>query len=152
MAFLRPVGRVPHPPPVIPQPVASVGRLRKIALIGSAPTVDLAPWYDPSWEIWAHATVYPYCKRVDRYFDLHPWKWISEKPMPGYLEWLKRCGADASGGYNGNATKDYRSAGAQDPSAVSSPALEAAGQGAMRASKVASSAPRRWAMAVMPMW
>lgn len=77
------------PPPVIPQPTAGPGRLRKIALIGSAPTVDLAPWYDPSWEIWAHATCYGYCKRVDRYFDLHPWKWISEKPVPGYLEWLK---------------------------------------------------------------
>lgn len=78
-----------EPPPVIPQPITGLGRLRKIALIGSAASVGLAPWYDPSWEIWAHATCYPYCKRVDRYFDLHPWKWISEKPMPGYLDWLK---------------------------------------------------------------
>jgi hypothetical protein len=78
-----------EPPPVIAQPVAGIGRLRKIALIGSANTVHLAPWYDPTWEIWAHATVYPYCKRVDRFFDLHPWKWISEKPVPGYLAWLK---------------------------------------------------------------
>ena len=89
--LLRPMQRVMDPPPVIPQPVASMGRLRKIALIGSAATVDLAPWYDPSWEIWAHATVYPYCKRVDRYFDLHPWDWIRTKPVPGYLEWLQRC-------------------------------------------------------------
>lgn len=79
----------PEPSPVIPQPVAGVGRLRKIALIGSAQTVHLAPWYDPTWEIWAHATVHTYCKRVDRYFDLHPWKWISGKPVPGYLRWLK---------------------------------------------------------------
>lgn len=50
--------------------------------------MDLAPWWDPTWEIWAHATCYAYCKRVDRYFDLHPWKWISEKPMPGYMRWL----------------------------------------------------------------
>ncbi len=78
-----------EPPPVIPQPIAGLGRLRKIALIGSAASVGLAPWYDPTWEIWAHATCYPYCKRVDRYFDLHPWKWISEKPMPGYLAWMK---------------------------------------------------------------
>jgi hypothetical protein len=74
---------------VIPQPLAGVGRLRKIALVGSAATVGLTPWYDPTWEIWAHATCYPYCKRVDRYFDLHPWEWISNKPMPGYLAWLK---------------------------------------------------------------
>lgn len=82
-------GRHREVPPVIPQPVAGLGRLRKIALIGSAATVDLAPWYDPTWEIWAHATTHHYCKRVDRYFDLHPWKWISEKPMPGYIAWLK---------------------------------------------------------------
>jgi hypothetical protein len=78
-----------EPPPVIPQPVAGQGRLRKIALIGSAATVDLAPWYDGTWEIWAHATCYAYCKRVDRYFDLHPWDWITGKPVPGYVEWLK---------------------------------------------------------------
>lgn len=83
-------GRVAvDPPPAISSPVAGVGRLRKVALIGSAQTVNLAPWYDPSWEIWAHATVHPYCKRVDRYFDLHPWEWISTKPVPGYLEWLR---------------------------------------------------------------
>ena len=88
--FLQTGVRAADPPPVIPQPVAGMGRLRKIALIGSAATVNLAPWYDPSWEIWAHATTHHYCKRVDRYFDLHPWKWISEKPVPGYLEWLKQ--------------------------------------------------------------
>lgn len=76
-------------PPAIPAPTAGLGRLRKIALIGSAHTVNLAPWYDPTWEIWAHATCHPYCKRVDRYFDLHPWEWISTKPVPGYLNWLK---------------------------------------------------------------
>jgi hypothetical protein len=76
-------------PPVVNAPIAGLGRLRKIALIGSATTVNLAPWYDPTWEIWAHATVHPYCVRVDRYFDLHPWEWISTKPVPGYLNWLK---------------------------------------------------------------
>ena len=81
--------RIQEVPPVLPSPTAGLGRLRKVAIIGSAPTVDLAPWYDPSWEIWAHATVYRYCKRVDRYFDLHPWHWISTKPVPGYLDWLK---------------------------------------------------------------
>jgi hypothetical protein len=75
--------------PVIPQPVAGIGRLRKVALIGAAKTVECAPWYDPTWEIWAHSTCHPYCRRVDRYFDLHPWKWISEKPVPGYLNWIK---------------------------------------------------------------
>ena len=93
-AAKRPVFAVPvaisqEAPPVISAPTAGLGRLRKIALIGSAMTVNLAPWFDPSWEIWAHATCHPYCKRVDRYFDLHPWEWISGKPVPGYLAWLK---------------------------------------------------------------
>lgn len=86
---IRIPGRSPDPPPVIPQPVAGLGRLRKVALIGAAHTVDYAPWYDHTWEIWAHSTCYSLCKRVDRYFDLHPWKWITEKPVPGYLRWLK---------------------------------------------------------------
>jgi hypothetical protein len=68
--------------------MAGLGRLRKIAIIGAAHTVDFTPWYDPTWEIWAHSTVYPLCKRVDRYFDLHPWKWITGKKVPGYVEWL----------------------------------------------------------------
>jgi hypothetical protein len=80
-----------EPPPVISQPTAGVGRLRKIALIGSAQTVYLAPWYDPTWEIWAHATVHHYCRRVDRYFDLHPWEWISGKQVPDYLDFLATC-------------------------------------------------------------
>lgn len=78
-----------EPSPAIRQAVAGVGRLRKIALIGSAQTVYFAPWHDPTWEIWAHATVHHYCQRVDRYFDLHPWEWISRKPVPDYLPWLK---------------------------------------------------------------
>jgi hypothetical protein len=84
-------GRASDPPPVIPSPVAGLGRLRKIALIGSASSIASAPWYDPTWEIWAHATTHPFCKRVDRFFDLHPWKWISEKPVPGYLTWMQGC-------------------------------------------------------------
>lgn len=81
--------RLTEASPLIPQPTAGLGRLRKIALIGSAQSIECAPWFDPTWEIWAHATCQRDCRRVDRYFDLHPWKWISEKPVPGYLAWLK---------------------------------------------------------------
>jgi hypothetical protein len=80
---------IQEPPPVIRQPTAGVGRLRKIALVGSAATIQFTPWWDPTWEIWAHATTHAFCKRVDRYFDLHPWEWITEKPIPGYVDWLK---------------------------------------------------------------
>lgn len=81
--------RVNEPAPRVLQPTAGLGRLRKIALIGSADTIQFAPWYDTSWEIWAHATTNAFCKRVDRYFDLHPWDWITTKPIPGYVDWLK---------------------------------------------------------------
>lgn len=80
--------RYQEPPPIIPSPIVGLGRQRKIAIIGAAHTVDFAPWYDHTWEIWAHSTVYPLCKRVDRYFDLHPWSWITGKKVPGYVEWL----------------------------------------------------------------
>lgn len=48
---------------------------------------------------------------------LAPWEPIVEKGEPN-REWQARCGADRSGGYNGQATKDYKDARAQDPSAV----------------------------------
>jgi hypothetical protein len=69
-----------------------MGRLRKIALIGNAPSVHHAPWDDDSWEIWAHASSANYCQRVDRYFDLHPKKfWVKGKRWePNYYGWLKR--------------------------------------------------------------
>lgn len=73
-------------------PVVGPGRLRKIALIGGASTVYLAPWFDRSWEIWSHASSAKYCARVDRYFDLHP-KQIWGQPKkwdPHYFQWLAR--------------------------------------------------------------
>ena len=69
-------------------------RLRKIALIGTASSsLKFAPWEDPSWEIWAHASAGTLCKRVDRYFDLHPPAIYREGRKNGhadYHRWLKR--------------------------------------------------------------
>lgn len=79
-------GRVTELPPPTVQPRHHV---RKVALIGSAQSVDFAPWFDPSWEIWAHATCHTICRRADRYFDVHPWPWIASKGSPDYLEWLR---------------------------------------------------------------
>lgn len=80
------VTQVPMPKP------AGLGRLRKIALVGTAPTVHFTPWDDPSWEIWAHASAKDMVVRVDRYFDLHPQKFWTQKKKwdPGYLTWLTR--------------------------------------------------------------
>lgn len=69
-----------------------VGRLRKIALLGTAQSVDYAPWHDPTWEIWSHASCAERFKRVDRAFEMHPecvWRGPSHKAH--YLKWLQRA-------------------------------------------------------------
>lgn len=67
---------------------------RKVALIGTVTSsLRAAPWEDPSWEIWAHASASSLCKRVDRYFDLHPAAVIRETRKNAHLDyfgWLKR--------------------------------------------------------------
>lgn len=78
-------------PPVAYEP-PGLGRARKIALIGTAQTHVFAPWHDPSWEIWAHASSWRLCRRVDRFFDLHSRKvWSAKKYWhPDYQAWLKK--------------------------------------------------------------
>lgn len=80
--------RTEQPPP-IPEARIGLGRTRKVALIGSAESIDFAPWHDPSWEIWCHATCWTLAPRADRYFDQHPWDWIVGKNSRGYMAWLK---------------------------------------------------------------
>lgn len=66
--------------------------VRKIALIGTAPTVDFAPWYDPTWEIWSHASCAAKWPRVDRAFEIHPEAvWREQTHKKPYLKWLQRC-------------------------------------------------------------
>jgi hypothetical protein len=79
------------PPPSYEPP--GLGRLRKIALIGTAGTMTFAPWHDPSWEIWAHNSAAIVCPRVDRIFDLHPRDFIEipKRWNKNYLKWLQRC-------------------------------------------------------------
>jgi len=73
---------------------AGTGRLRKIALLGGAPSLKYAPWHDPSWELWAHMSCRKQCEREpDLFFDLHPpalWRSQEKKYWDkGYLDWLK---------------------------------------------------------------
>lgn len=61
---------------------------RKIALLGSAPSsVHLAPFADPTWEIWGCSPAgIEHSKRVDRWFELHP---MSDPTMtPDYIAWM----------------------------------------------------------------
>lgn len=87
VAAPRPLsGPVSYEPP-------GLGRLRKIALIGTAGTWAYAPFHDPSWEIWAHSSAIPLCPRVDRIFDLHPKTvWQKKKSWhKHYQRFLREC-------------------------------------------------------------
>ena len=82
---------MPPPPPV---PLTGLGRLRKIALVGSAETVEHAPWYDHTWEIWTHSVTIGRCKRITRVFEMHPehvWRDHTKPQWPTYLKWLQHC-------------------------------------------------------------
>lgn len=75
--------------------LAGQGRARKVALIGGANTVRFAPWHDPTWEIWAHASARKFCEREpDLLFDLHPKAlWGDPKKKfwdSSYATWLKQ--------------------------------------------------------------
>lgn len=75
---------------------------RKVALCGSHSTsLEDAPWGDPSWEFWGHASSRAWYKvRMDRYFDLHPkacWsrggkkgaqhpRWLAQNTVPIYMQ------------------------------------------------------------------
>ncbi len=75
---------------------------RKIALCGShSASLSDAPWGDPSWEFWGHASSRAwYRQEMDRYFDLHVpacWsragkkgsrypKWLAANTVPIYMQ------------------------------------------------------------------
>jgi hypothetical protein len=66
---------------------------QKIALIGSAPaSIRLAPYHDPSWEIWACSPgTYGIIPRCNRFFELHRYEpgqpWFS----PEYCQWMAKA-------------------------------------------------------------
>jgi hypothetical protein len=67
--------------------------MKKVALLGGVKsTLMLAPFTDPSWAIWSHASVpLSSVKRVDRWFDLHPELCYTMAVKNGrrYYEWLQ---------------------------------------------------------------
>lgn len=85
----------PRPPKPRGPALAGLGRLRKIACLGGAPTLQHAPWTDPTWELWAHHSCRHLCKRdPDLLFDLHPkalWSDPKKKNWdPKYVTWLAK--------------------------------------------------------------
>ncbi len=69
---------------VTPEPET---KKRKIAIIGSAASsVALAPYGDPSWEIWGCSPSNQAAPRVDVWFELHN---VELKKREGLTEWMK---------------------------------------------------------------
>lgn len=72
------------------------GSARKIALVGThGKSLMYAPWYDPTWEFWAHASGAQKVPegRADLFFDLHPEHCFSLEKKNGfanYYRWLQR--------------------------------------------------------------
>lgn len=75
-----------RPKPILPGPQ----RTRKIAFLGSHHSIHYAPWDDPTWEMWSHASTRTLCKRLpERLFDVHP---VSVRDSPkgeAYLDKIK---------------------------------------------------------------
>lgn len=69
-------------------------RTKKLALLGSTDSLELAPFHDMSWTLAAHPCCRPRCAREpDWYFDMHRPECfrIEHKPWnPLYYAWLKR--------------------------------------------------------------
>lgn len=80
---------------VAPAPLRQVAARteRKIALCGShSSSLTDAPWTDPSWEFWGHASSRAWYQRhMDRYFDLHPKAcWSRGGKKNSYPRWLAK--------------------------------------------------------------
>lgn len=87
---------------IVPPRPATTRTGRKIALCGShSASLTDAPWGDPSWEFWGHASSRAWYKhQMDRYFDLHPpacWtrggkktaqypQWLAKNLVPIYMQ------------------------------------------------------------------
>ncbi len=65
---------------------------RKIAILGSAiSSVGLAPFDDPSWEIWACSPANMSIPRKDLWFELHSIEIKKREGLQGYLEWMAKA-------------------------------------------------------------
>ena len=93
-------------PPVaaLRAPPRAVARqsIRKIGLCGAhVGSLKAAPWDDPTWELWGHASSRAwYHRELDRYFDMHPkacWtrggkktahypKWLAKNIVPIFMQ------------------------------------------------------------------
>lgn len=78
---------------------------KKIAIVGCSDTKVLAPYDDPSWDIWAMNNSFVHTKRATKWFEIHPIKfdnnsfWRRELIRPGVFKWVNN--------FRGQAMNDY---------------------------------------------
>jgi hypothetical protein len=98
-----------NPPAPAPAAITAAKPTRKIAIVGCSDTKTLAPYDDPSWDIWAMNNSFVHTKRQNAWFEIHPIKFENGKffrrelirpgvfrwadnfrgqPMPAYMESL----------------------------------------------------------------
>lgn len=69
--------------------------VKRIAIVGCSDTKNLAPYDDPSWEVWAMNNSFVHTKRQDCWFEIHPIKevngvfWRRELLRPGVFRFSK---------------------------------------------------------------
>lgn len=65
-------------------------RDRKIAIIGKATSsMLLAPYEDPTWEIWGLSDCWRYVPRLDRSFEIHDYNTGCHRWKKEYTDWMK---------------------------------------------------------------
>jgi len=57
--------------------------MKKVAIVGYTETKDMAPFADPSWEIWGMNDLYKFINKYDRWFEIHG------KDRDGYINKTK---------------------------------------------------------------
>lgn len=61
----------------------------KVAIVGKAPSSRmLAPFADPSWDIWGISNCYDFCPRLTRTFELHDLDEGAKRWNAAYMQWL----------------------------------------------------------------
>jgi hypothetical protein len=66
---------------------------KKLLILGTSPTLKLAPVNDPSFEVWGLNDMFTVLPRADRWFEMHP-RQVQENSIvrnskQNYLEWFK---------------------------------------------------------------
>lgn len=60
--------------------------MKKVAIVGTAPSGINAPFHDTSWDIWGCGLRAPHVSRASRWYELHR---LDGEPLPWAIEWRK---------------------------------------------------------------